>query len=81
MVVVGVGNDHEVEFTRVKGEPTVRAVVFESVGVKEPAIEQDPAAFDFEKVSAPGDLAGSPMKRNAQPIILQQNDRPTGQRP
>ena len=70
MVVVGMRDDHRVEVARLEREPAVGAVGVDPVGVKQPAVEQDPVAADLQQVGAARDLAGRAVERDSQTIVL-----------
>ena len=54
----------------VKRELTVGAVGIDSVGIEQPAVEQDPPGIDLQQVSAARDRSGRAVERDSQPNNL-----------
>ena len=53
-----------------KRELAVGAVGIDSIGIKQPAVEQDPRGIDLQQMSAARDLPGRAMERDSQPSYL-----------
>ena len=75
VVVVGVRDDHRVERAGVKRELAVGAVGIDSVGIEQPAVEQDPLGIDLQQMSAARDRSGRAVERDSQPNYLPTIDR------
>ena len=81
VVVMGVRDDHRVERAGVERELAVGAVGIDPIGVKQPAVEQNPPGADLQQMSAARDLPGRAVERDSQPSYLPTIDRAPAQRP
>ena len=81
VVVMGVGDDHRVERPGVERELAVGAVGINPIGIKQPAVEQDPPGIDLQQMGAARDLSGRAMERDSQPKYLPTIDSCPAQRP